>query len=118
MSYSNFSVGNSESKYKLTVSGYEISSRILTSDPLRIHDGATFTTLDRDNDMFTGLNCASELFNGGWWYSHCGHMNLNGVYEGNVAPSMWGILVSTKWGESLTPPIKSTEMTIHERMNR
>ena len=36
------------------------------NDPMAIHNGKPFTTIDRDNDA-SSLNCA-VMCNGGWWY--------------------------------------------------
>ncbi|KAJ8374713.1 hypothetical protein SKAU_G00052930, partial [Synaphobranchus kaupii] len=47
----------------------------LTSDP----SGVPFSTRDKDNDQKTEMNCAKHL-SGGWWFSSCGHSNLNGKY--------------------------------------
>ena len=35
------------------------------------HDGMKFTTLDMDNDVAGGNNCA-VLYGGGWWWHKCG----------------------------------------------
>ena len=42
------------------------------------------TTRDRDNDNLDGMNCASEIHTGGWWYKDCASINFNGNYEGDV----------------------------------
>uniref|UniRef100_A0A8C5P9Q7 Fibrinogen C-terminal domain-containing protein n=1 Tax=Leptobrachium leishanense TaxID=445787 RepID=A0A8C5P9Q7_9ANUR len=38
-----------------------------------------FSTRDRDHDLKSHVNCAKHL-SGGWWFSTCGHSNLNGKY--------------------------------------
>ncbi|XP_015682467.1 angiopoietin-related protein 4 [Protobothrops mucrosquamatus] len=38
-----------------------------------------FSTRDRDHDLKGDTNCAKHL-SGGWWFSYCGHVNLNGRY--------------------------------------
>lgn len=48
------------------------------SDALRYHNGMKFSTRDVDND-FSSQNCARE-YEGGWWYNHCQHVNINGKY--------------------------------------
>ena len=79
-----------------------------------------FTTRDRDNDLYGGRNCASHKHRGGWWYTHCTKINLNGNYEGNVAPTDTGILVSyidtTSYDPSATKAVKSVEMIIRTRV--
>jgi len=34
------------------------------------HNGAKFTTSDRDNDQYCGDNCATH-HGGGWWFNYC-----------------------------------------------
>ena len=72
--YSTFRVGDSVSKYILTVSGYSGTA----GDSLDYHDGHRFSTRDQDNDAQSG-HCAQKL-KGGWWYRSCHHSNLNGLY--------------------------------------
>ena len=43
------------------------------------HNGMQFTTINADNDLRSGLNCAAEKF-GGWWFNACAYVNLNGLY--------------------------------------
>ena len=38
-----------------------------------------FSTRDSDNDIKPDGSCAQK-FKGTWWYSHCHHSNLNGLY--------------------------------------
>ena len=63
--YDSFRVGSEDTNYQLYLSGYDKESSTL-ADALSAgqHDGAKFTTYDRDNDDSTGQNCASQ-FSGG-----------------------------------------------------
>uniref|UniRef100_K1Q9B4 Angiopoietin-4 n=1 Tax=Magallana gigas TaxID=29159 RepID=K1Q9B4_MAGGI len=72
--YSKFAVGDENSKYKLTVSGY--SGNI--GDKFSYHDQMMFSTKGHDNDKH-GDSCA-QLYHGGWWYRSCHDVNLNGLY--------------------------------------
>ena len=75
--YTNFSVGDSASKYTLSVSGYSGTA----GDSLAWHNGQRFSTRDQDNDACNDCSC-SQLYKGGWWYYRCHHSNLNGLYHG------------------------------------
>ena len=76
--YTSFSVGDSASKYILSISGYSGTA----GDSLAYHNGQQFSTRDQDNDAtsssFSG-NCAQH-FKGAWWYRHCYYSSLNGLY--------------------------------------
>ncbi|KAL5517871.1 hypothetical protein EMCRGX_G003502 [Ephydatia muelleri] len=74
-----FAVGNSASKYPLTVSGYSGNA----GDSMSYHSGMKFSTYDQDNDEW-GQNCA-QVFKGAWWHRECHVSNLNGAYLGTPA---------------------------------
>ena len=81
--YTTFSVGNSASKYILSVSGYSGTA----GDSLAYHNGRRFSTRDQDNDVWSN-NCASYYWSrGAWWYGSCWTSNLNGVYSTHF---FWG----------------------------
>ena len=44
------------------------------------HNGMQFSTIDVDNDVKSGENCAADVKFGGWWYKACANVNLNGPY--------------------------------------
>ncbi|XP_062597429.1 fibrinogen-like protein 1 [Saccostrea cucullata] len=69
-----FYVGNEDSKYVLTVSGYSGTA----GDSLAWQNGMKFSTKDEDNDR-SGGNCA-VTYHGAWWYNACHNSNLNGEY--------------------------------------
>ena len=69
--YNSFKIGSESDGYKLEVSGYSGNAR----DSLEYHNGNTFITKDRDR-----YKC-STMRKGGWWYDHCLHANLNGLYN-------------------------------------
>ena len=75
--YSSFSVGDSVSKYTLSVSGYSGTA----GDSLTQHNGYKFSTRDQDNDAYSANNCA-QVFKGAWWFDNCHNSNLNGLYHG------------------------------------
>ena len=84
--YHIFQVGDSDSKYTLTVSGYSGNA----GDSLTVHNGHPFSTKDRDNDADSG-QCAQQ-YKGAWWYTACHSSNLNGLYlSGNHASYANGV---------------------------
>ncbi|XP_028412091.1 ryncolin-1-like [Dendronephthya gigantea] len=74
--YDFFAVSNENEKYKLNVGGYNGTA----GNTLSRHNGMAFTTKDSDNDIWVAGNCALR-FKGAWWYWHCHHSNLNGLYH-------------------------------------
>ncbi|XP_076088920.1 angiopoietin-related protein 7-like [Mytilus galloprovincialis] len=62
--YSMFKVGNTASKYKLTVKGFTGNA----GDAMKYHNGLAFSTKDSDNDRISHGNCAQSS---GWWFSGC-----------------------------------------------
>uniref|UniRef100_A0A1X7TTH3 Fibrinogen C-terminal domain-containing protein n=1 Tax=Amphimedon queenslandica TaxID=400682 RepID=A0A1X7TTH3_AMPQE len=72
--YSTFKVGNADTEYTLTVSGYGGNA----GDSLSYHSRMKFSTKDQDNDDSSG-NCATA-YDGAWWYKSCHLSNLNGLY--------------------------------------
>lgn len=77
--YSIFNVGDEHRKYQIGVSGYSGTSGLNGFYFANTHNTLLFSTRDQDHDTSTG-NCALSLRRGGWWYSNCGLVNLNGPY--------------------------------------
>lgn len=73
--YDEFVVGDYATGFKLTVSGYHGNA----SDALDYQNLMEFSTVDNDRDI-SNTHCASN-YEGGWWFSHCQHANLNGRYN-------------------------------------
>ncbi|XP_034055035.1 LOW QUALITY PROTEIN: angiopoietin-related protein 2-like [Gymnodraco acuticeps] len=72
--YASFRIESEADFYRLRVGRYQGNA----GDSLTWHNGKQFTTLDKDNDAYTG-NCA-HYQKGGWWYKACAHSNMNGVW--------------------------------------
>nr|QVL22521.1 fibrinogen-like protein 1 [Crassostrea gigas] len=72
--YSNFSVGDETSKYKLEVNGYSGNA----GDSLDYHNNMKFSTPDQDNDNKDG-SCAI-FYKSGWWFNNCSRTKPNGQY--------------------------------------
>ncbi|XP_071836913.1 angiopoietin-1-like [Apostichopus japonicus] len=64
--YSSFNVGNEETNYLLSVSGYDSSSTV-GYNAMDDINGAEFSTRDEDNDDYTSLDL-TEYFTSGWWH--------------------------------------------------
>ena len=115
-----FSVGNAASNYTMHYSGYSQSpDRVKGSIFSSNYSSIMFTTRDRDNDTWNN-NCASNYNRGGWWYHICTAINLNGDYEGDVTPTLRGILVfyidTTSSDSADSKAVKSVEMIIRTRV--
>ncbi|KAJ8408326.1 hypothetical protein AAFF_G00257400 [Aldrovandia affinis] len=107
-----FRLGGAESDYALHLQdgSSETLESALTSDPA----GLPFSTRDRDNDHKADINCAEHL-SGGWWFSSCGHSNLNGKYFSSPPPKQrhqrkQGVFWKTWRGRYY--PLKTTVMKI------
>ena len=98
-------VGDSSTKYQLTVSGYTGTA----GDSLTYHSGSKFSTRDQDNDAHSG-SCA-QSHKGGWWYNTCHLSNLNGLYlSGNHASYANGVNWKTWKGYHYS--LKVSEMMV------
>ena len=117
-----FVVGNSASNYTMTFTEFTYSSNRVNFQLFNTnYDGLMFTTRDRDHDLRDNANCASDMRRGGWWYHGCGHVNLNGNYEGHVTPTGTGILVmyidTTSASIEDTKAVRSVEMILRTRVH-
>ena len=63
--YESFSVGSEDENYKLSIGQYDATTSTL-ADALSSggHNGASFSTKDRDNDGDSTRNCANVFFSG------------------------------------------------------
>lgn len=89
-SYSTFRVGNEGSDYPLYIGDFSGN----TTDAFTYHHGRSFSTKDRDNDLYSIGNCAEE-FTGGWWYDRCYDAHLNGLFP--VVPDRQDAKFLTWW---------------------
>ena len=108
--YSTFSIGDDQSKFRLTVSGYNGTA----GDSLSYHNNHPFSTKDQENDGYSGGHCA-QSFTGAWWYNACTNSNLNGVYYlGPNSPRYKGVYWHQWKGPSYS--LKLTEMKVRRRV--
>ena len=84
--YGKFNIGDEHAKYRLDVGSYSGTA----GDSLAYHNNMAFSTKDRDNDRWSGTNCAVR-FTGAWWHDDCSYSNLNGKYLGNVKGNWKGV---------------------------
>ena len=88
--YSSFNVGDSSSKYSLSVSGYSGTAGDALgasgSSDGNVINGMKFSTNDQDNDKSDSSNCAS-YYGGGWWFNACHRGFLNGLYASGTGPN-------------------------------
>ncbi|XP_062581356.1 fibrinogen-like protein A [Saccostrea cucullata] len=105
--YTTFYIGDEDSKYRLTVSGYSGTA----GDSLWYNNRMIFTTKDQDNDRSV-LNCGVS-YHGGWWYNQCAFANLNGQYA-QSARFGWKYTIWYYW-KGTTETLKQTLMMVRNK---
>ena len=83
--YDQFSVGDEDSDYTLSVSGYQSAST--AGDSLAYHNGQRFSTPDRDNDIDSSRHCA-VVYHVPWWHGSCYRSVLTGKYFPDRGPRL------------------------------
>ena len=79
--YQQFHVGDAASEYLLTVTSDTSGGGYNLYNSLSYNTDCKFSTYDRDNDSNNAESCAT-IVKGGWWFSGCCKVCLNGVYGG------------------------------------
>ncbi|KAL7632440.1 UNVERIFIED_CONTAM: hypothetical protein RMT77_017216 [Armadillidium vulgare] len=74
--YSHFATDDELHNYTLHIGEYTGNS----GNSLKQHQGAAFSTRDRDNDLNPRGHCA-RTFHGAWWFTSCHESHLNGRYH-------------------------------------
>ena len=78
--YNHFVVDGPENNFTLHIGQLQQPSP--GHDNMNYHNGRPFSTYDRDNDGWSGGNCAQSSNNvhgghgGGWWFGYCSHSVL------------------------------------------
>ena len=104
--YSNFSIGDESTNYKLNIGEY--SGTI--GDLLRFNADMAFTTYDQDHDLHETYQCA-QLHRGAWWYNKCTYVNLNGLYFGSPVWNYTGMMcLYCSGGYEVIEMLKKSEM--------
>ncbi|XP_065843837.1 fibrinogen C domain-containing protein 1-like, partial [Oscarella lobularis] len=94
--YSSFIVGDSTSKYRLSVSGYSGTAGDSMKRPGSGEaNGMMFSTKDQDNDNSDKWHCAAST-RGGWWFNACRSTFLNGLYRSGAD---WSYIIWYTWKE-------------------
>lgn len=73
--YATMRISSRDEGYRLDISGYTGNA----SNALDYQNHMEFSSIDVDRDI-SYTNCAAN-YEGGWWFSHCQHANLNGRYN-------------------------------------
>ena len=107
ITYEGFFIGSEIDFYQLNLGNITSGSAVL-KDIRTTHNGKKFTTIDKDNDDFSG-NCAS-YFKGGWWFGVCYDFCLTcegtaGQYRPNGCVFNSCILLSENLKMSIIPSI-------------
>ncbi|XP_061170853.1 ficolin-2-like [Saccostrea echinata] len=92
--YSSMTLGDEASKYAISLSGYsgDVADCFTIGTSATRINNTKFTTMDQDNDLRSGGNCAI-LFKSGWWHNSCHCSNPNGLYlAGNTTIYAQGIV--------------------------
>ncbi|XP_068455388.1 microfibril-associated glycoprotein 4-like [Clinocottus analis] len=84
--YSSVSIDPESNGYALHVSGFSNGG---AGDSLAHHNGAKFSTFDKDQDNNVG-SCA-KLYLGAFWYNDCHHANPNGVYRWGADNTLFAV---------------------------
>ncbi|XP_066467282.1 veficolin-1-like [Tiliqua scincoides] len=74
--YTSFKILSEKENYTLAVGSYLEGNM---GDSFSGHNGRSFSTRDKDNDINEKGSCA-VTYKGGWWYGVCHSSNLNGLY--------------------------------------
>ncbi|CAH0703442.1 unnamed protein product [Spodoptera exigua] len=86
--YEHFYIGSADSGYTLEVGGFKGNA----SDAFEYQNHMEFSAIDRDRDI-SNTHCAGN-YEGGWWFSHCQHVNINGKYTLGLT---WFDSVRNEW---------------------
>lgn len=110
--YDGFNVGTAAENYKLTVGHYRYIGKGKEGlDAFEKHNNIEFSTHDDDNDKDTSINCSRSFGGrGGFWFTDCRSVNINGDNEGE---KKGGIKFSGLTTE--TSNLKETTMLIRRK---
>ncbi|CAK8694634.1 unnamed protein product [Clavelina lepadiformis] len=95
--YSSFSVADELNGFRLHVSGYNGTAGDSMGENGASNDGMQFSTKDRDQDVWSGGNCAVHTNGpfGGWWFRECGYSLLNSGWGRSTGT--WSNIIWYHW---------------------
>ncbi|KAJ8737084.1 hypothetical protein PYW07_000355 [Mythimna separata] len=99
--YEHFYIGSADAGYVLEVGGFKGNA----SDAFEYQNHMEFSAIDRDRDI-SNTHCAGN-YEGGWWFSHCQHVNINGKYTLGLT---WFDAVRNEW-----IAVATSEMRMYRR---
>ncbi|XP_037084568.1 techylectin-5A-like [Pollicipes pollicipes] len=103
----NFKVGPEWDGYRLHVSGYTGNA----GDSFSFHNGARFSTHDRNSQHSRRAGICAQRFKGAWWYKCCHESNLNGRYLSGPHRSFADGIEWKRW-KGFYYSLKAVEMNI------
>nr|XP_039265843.1 ryncolin-2-like [Styela clava] len=106
--FGSVTIGSQKTSYQMT---FDAEKNKMKNEFTSIHDGMKFTAKDKDNDNWSGGNCAKWL-RGGWWFNSCTPYNLNGLYRDHSSTAD-----RITWGGRLSPDVEMVEIKIRPKMN-
>lgn len=77
--FSKVKVDSEANKFRLTLGSYSGTVGDQGGSGFAYNNNTDFSTIDRDNDGYSNIDCAAQR-NGGWWYKSCTATNLNGLW--------------------------------------
>ncbi|KFB52855.1 AGAP007031-PA-like protein [Anopheles sinensis] len=99
--YATFRIDSRDAGFRLELAGYSGNA----SDAFEYQNRMQFSAIDVDRDI-SNTHCAGN-YEGGWWFSHCQHANLNGRYNLGLT---WFDAARNEW-----IAVKSSHMMIARR---
>ncbi|XP_077770135.1 angiopoietin-related protein 5-like [Canis aureus] len=113
--YNHFHVDGEAQFYRLTLGLYSgnAGDAFRGSGHTDNQEGCGFSTLDRDHDRCspctdgaqTFSSCSHDRSGSGWWYSDCGHADLNGPW-----PEREGAMSGMRWAAGDQQPTLSSSL--------
>ncbi|TMS23959.1 Microfibril-associated glycoprotein 4 [Larimichthys crocea] len=105
--YSSFSVDTESAGYQLHLGSFSGGA---AGDSLSDHNNMKFTTFDKDQDQWD-KNCAQHYL-GGFWYSACHNVNINGMYAPHSAVGHANVQIIWRNWKGMSYSLKKVAMKI------